>query len=132
MICLASRALLLVGDCRHILGLLVQGWPTAKVARDVHRKRGNPGCPEGVRAGSSVSEVREAFVTTPAKLNHTVVEESRQAWEFRSSTQQSQVHHGGDGPGLRIEPQLAPGPEGPIQSADRSTATVGGVDQSFS
>ena len=35
-------------------------------------------------------------------------------------------------PGLRIEPQLAPGPEGPIQSADRSTATVGGVDQSFS
>ena len=34
--------------------------------------------------------------------------------------------------GLTIEPQLAPGPEGPIQSADRSTATVGGVDQSFS
>jgi plasmid rolling circle replication initiator protein Rep len=31
-----------------------------------------------------------------------------------------------------IEPQLAPGPEGPIQSADRSTATVVGVDQSFS
>jgi len=31
-----------------------------------------------------------------------------------------------------IEPQLAPGSEGPIQSADRSTATVVGVDQSFS
>jgi hypothetical protein len=49
-----------------------------------------------------------------------------------SSTQQSQVRHGGDEPGLMIEPQLAPGPEGPIQSADRSTATVVGVDQSFS
>ena len=33
---------------------------------------------------------------------------------------------------LMIEPQLAPDPEGPIQSADRSTATVVGVDQSFS
>ena len=49
-----------------------------------------------------------------------------------SSTQQSQVRHGSDEPGLMIEPQLAPGPEGPIQSADRSTATVVGVDQSFS
>jgi hypothetical protein len=49
-----------------------------------------------------------------------------------SSTQQSQVRHGGDEPGLTIEPQIAPDPEGPIQSADRSTATVGGVDQSFS
>ena len=49
-----------------------------------------------------------------------------------SSTQQSQVRHGGDEPGLMIEPQLAPDPEGPIQSADRSTATVVGVDQSFS
>jgi hypothetical protein len=33
----------------------------------------------------------------------------------------SQVRHGGDEPGLMIEPQLAPGPEGPIQSADGST-----------
>ena len=49
-----------------------------------------------------------------------------------SSTQQAQVRHGGDEPGLMIEPQLAPDPEGPIQSADRSTATVVGVDQSFS
>jgi hypothetical protein len=49
-----------------------------------------------------------------------------------SSTQQAQVRHGGDEPGLMIEPHLAPGPEGPIQSADRSTATVVGVDQSFS
>ena len=37
-----------------------------------------------------------------------------------------------DEPGLTIEPQIAPDPEGPIQSADRSTATVVGVDQSFS
>ena len=45
MICLASRALLPVGDCRHILGLLVQGWPNAKVARDVQEawESGLPG-----------------------------------------------------------------------------------------
>jgi hypothetical protein len=66
--CGGRKEMICLADCRHILGLLVQGWPTAKVARDVHRKRGNPGCPEGVRAGSSVSEVREAFVTTPATM----------------------------------------------------------------
>jgi hypothetical protein len=34
--------------------------------------------------------------------------------------------------GLRSNPNLHRAQTGPIQSADRSTATVGGVDQSFS
>src|ERR1035441_537997 len=43
---------------------------------------------------------------------------------FDCSTQQSQVRHHRDGPGRSIEPQLAPDRKRPIQSADRSTATV--------
>src|SRR5215469_17192629 len=44
----------------------------------------------------------------------------------RLQPQQSQVCHCGDGPGHEIGPQHAPGPSRPNQSADRSTATVGG------
>jgi hypothetical protein len=40
-----------------------------------------------------------------------------------SSTPTTRVHHHGDGPGLEIEPQIAPDPKRPIQSADRSPAT---------
>jgi hypothetical protein len=38
------------------------------------------------------------------------------------STPTTRVHHHGDGPGLEIGPQIAPGPKRPIQSADRSPA----------
>src|ERR1700730_14289874 len=34
--------------------------------------------------------------------------------------------------GLRSDPKIAPGPEAAHSSADRSTATVGGIEQSFS
>ena len=41
------------------------------------------------------------------------------------------LRHRCDGPGFEIEPQRAPGPMWPIQSADRSMATVGWRRQEF-
>jgi hypothetical protein len=52
---------------------------------------------------------------------------SRHRWQ----PQQSQVCHGSDGPGFRSDPKVHRAQKRPTQSADRSTATVDGVDQSF-
>ena len=51
-------------------------------------------------------------------LNAMILQRSPPRWQHPAT----QVRHRGDGPGLEIGPQLAPGPVRPIESADRSTA----------
>ena len=51
-------------------------------------------------------------------LNAMILQRSPRRWQHPAT----QVRHRGDGPGLEIGPQHAPGPLRPIESADRSTA----------
>ena len=68
MLCLASRALLPVRGLQAHLRSFSTGLAYRESGKGCSQEAWESGLPGGVRAGSSVSEVREAFVTTPATM----------------------------------------------------------------